>query len=124
MPGSWEGGDDEQHPASSSGQPHPLEHQDAHTYTAHRMLSRRPEYLSPRQIGIKVGSWNIGDFPCWQDIPEWFSSTGEDEGTGIYVLALQEVVDLNQTTSFLRYIDPKIALTWQAHVQVLPSIRV
>jgi len=120
MPGSWEGDDDEQHPASSSGPPHPLEHQDAHTYAARRMLSRRPEYLSPRQLGIKVGSWNTGNFLCSQDIPEWLTRNG-DGTADIYVLGLQEIVDITQTSSFLRYTNPAIPLTWKAHVQVLSS---
>lgn len=127
MPGSWGASDsdsEEQHPASSSGPPHPLQNQDAPTYAARRMLSRRPEYLSPRRIAVKVGSWNIGNFQCWGDVREWLPELGgaeENTATDIYVLALQEVVDLAQTSSFLRYTDPKTALTWKAHVQVTSS---
>lgn len=102
-------------PASGAAQPHPLERQDAHSYQLALMRLRRPEYLRSEAISVRVGCWNVGDFSCHQDVKNWFAG---DEGPDVYALGLQEVVDLNQTSNFLKYIDPAIALRWKAHVQV------
>ena len=43
-------------------------------------------------------------------------------GVDIYVLALQEIVDVNAPENYLRPTDPKIPLSWKAHVQAsLPT---
>jgi hypothetical protein len=112
MPGLW---DASERPASGSGQVHPFETQDAQTYQTSKILSRRSEYLRSKTIAIKVGSWNAGDFSCWDDVKDWFT---DEEGYGIYALGLQEVINVNQTSNFLKYIDPAVAMRWKAHVQV------
>lgn len=108
MPGSW----DDSLPASGAAQPHPLEHQGAHSYQLALMQSRRPDYLRSKAISVRVGCWNVGNFSCHQDLKDWFAG---DEGPDVYALGLQEVVDV--TSSYLN-IDPAIALRWKAHVQV------
>jgi hypothetical protein len=126
MPGSWDPAtEDDDRPASrpSSGR---FEFKDGPTYLAARMQSRRPEYLSTKKVKIQVGSWNIGDYGCHGDLADWFGSNPSlrqwpprDSTADIYVLGLQEVVDVNQTSNFIKYSDPKIALNWRSHVQVL-----
>ncbi|KAG0126333.1 Endonuclease/exonuclease/phosphatase, partial [Tuber indicum] len=101
--------------------------QDIHTYLSAQVLSRRNEYLQQKKIRVKVASWNVAACDGTErDLEEWlldhqndFKSEG-DEGAsevGIYVLALQEVVDVATTESFIKYMDPKISLKWEAHAQ-------
>ncbi|KAF8544118.1 Endonuclease/exonuclease/phosphatase [Trichophaea hybrida] len=119
MPGSW---DASERPASGSGQAHPFDQQDAQTYQTSKILSRRNEYLRTKTITIKIGSWNTGNFSCWEDVKEWFTDKEYEECYGMYALSLQEVVDVNQPSNFLKDINPAIAMRWKAHVQAaLPS---
>ena len=129
------------------------------------IYERRAEYTKPRQIKIKIGSWNVGNHSCMRDIGAWFADgkgveaaltglalsdddkedqeqedglesvedqearqkylskteatvpkndTGdvvtEDHHIDIYVLGLQEVVDVTSPSEALRpYTDPSTA---------------
>ncbi|RPB05596.1 DNase I-like protein [Choiromyces venosus 120613-1] len=101
--------------------------QDIHTYLSTQVLSRRNEYLQQKRIWIKVASWNVAACDgAERDLEEWlvdhqkdFKSEGDEDAreVGIYVLALQEVVDVTATENFMTYMDPKISLKWEAHAQ-------
>lgn len=100
---------------------------DINAYLTTQVLSRRNEYLRQKKIRIKVASWNVAACDGTEkDLEEWlfdqsdFNFEGdEDVGeVGIYVLALQEVVDVTATESFMKYMDPKVSLKWEAHAQV------
>ncbi|TGZ83681.1 DNase I-like protein [Ascodesmis nigricans] len=116
MPGSWD--------LSPSPYTTPaLEAPNTHTYVTTQLLSRRREFLSPKTVTVQVSTWNIGSFESAHDLPEWLPKVSKSpEQVDIYALALQEVVDVTNTQNFLRYIDPKIALSWKAHAQnALPA---
>jgi len=109
--------------------PAPYPHQrDIHAYLSTEVLSRRNEYLQQKKIKIKVASWNVAACDGTErDLEEWlldyqndFKSEGDEDagGVGIYVLALQEVVDVTVTENFIKYMDPKVSLKWEAHAQV------
>lgn len=149
--------------------------QDADSYAAHLTLSqavhaRRAEYLRPRHVRIKIGTWNVAAHKGTEkDVGGWFvegkgvaeklagltvadDETGEgkrrnpreavdaqearyvrkastmpkhdspalpgNEDVGLYVLALQEVVDINSTTEALRpYTDPAVAKKWREELE-------
>ena len=147
---------------------------DPHTYLHTELYARRKDYLTPTNIRIKVGTWNVASLAIERDVREWirecedneedslasrstryYSSKGTDsqgcpsieellDGAGealrelripsnsgikekerevdIYVLALQEIVDVTAPENYLRPTDPKIPLSWKAHVQAsLPA---
>jgi hypothetical protein len=98
-------------PSSSSS----LVTTESHVYIRRKLLSRRSEFLRPNNVKIKAGTWNAGNYNCWEDIKDWFK---HEEGYDVYALALQEVVDINQTANFIKYIGPTVALRWKANVQV------
>ncbi|TKA22660.1 hypothetical protein B0A50_07669 [Salinomyces thailandicus] len=131
--------------------------------------ARRAEYIRPKQIRIKVGSWNVAAFKgTVRDVGDWFvggkgvtetlgglslhGNDGEEgaqderediaaqearykrkkatapkndagslpggEEVGLYVLGLQEVVDVNSVTEALRpYTDSSVANKWKEEVQ-------
>ncbi|KAI7087679.1 DNase I-like protein [Hortaea werneckii] len=145
------------------------------------IYARRAEYVRPKSIRIKVGTWNTASYKgTIKDIGSWFvggkgvaesvaelnidsnqqtkSSSAEHasgvdetehvaaqearykrkastvpqgeqstlpggEEVGLYVLALQEVVDVNSFTEALRpYTDPSVANNWkQAIGEALPD---
>lgn len=100
---------------------------DINAYLSTQVLSRRNEYLRQKKIRIKVASWNVAACDGTEkDLEEWLFNQsdfnfegGEDVGeVGIYVLALQEVVDVTATENFIKYMDPKVSLKWEAHAQV------
>ncbi|KAI5790265.1 Endonuclease/exonuclease/phosphatase [Geopyxis carbonaria] len=131
VPGAWD----------SSPPPTPFD-TDTASYIHTNLLRRRSSYISAQHLRIKVGTWNIGNYTdgCARDLAEWFApptrtpifekhattaeKTADHEAHyhDIYVLGLQEVVDVNQTQTFLKYMDPKIALNWRAQAQAaLPA---
>lgn len=101
------------------------------------VLAKRAEYVRPRTIKIKIGSWNVAACPGTdKDLASWFvdgrgldkdldalqivgnpavrqDKEGENDGKpgsvrlvggddiGLYVLGLQEVVDLNMTKEYM-----------------------
>ncbi|KAA8625852.1 Phosphatidylinositol 5-phosphate phosphatase [Pyrenophora tritici-repentis] len=142
------------------------------TSLAQALYDRRAEYTRPRQVRIKVGSWNTGaQKGTEQDVGKWFvKAKGVEEalaglgvsdpgyhGKGgresvaaqearhstsaptvphhdsgalpagedidIYVLGLQEIVDITSPAEALRpYTDPSTANKWKASVEVaLPT---
>lgn len=125
---------------------------DPHTYLHTELYARRQDYLTPTNIRIKIGTWNVASLAVERDIREWIrecedneegslalgstrcrskgagsqellDGAGEKEReVGIYVLALQEIVDVTAPENYLRPTDPKIPLSWKAHVQAsLPA---
>src|ERR1700677_670365 len=42
------------------------------------VYARRAEYTEPKRIRIKIGTWNVGNFNCENDIGAWFA-----EGRGV-----------------------------------------
>lgn len=122
---------------------------------ARAVLARRREYVRPRSLRVKIGTWNVAACPGTdKDLASWFghgrgvdrsasaaldpdrdpaarrpASTGPDSSgrdhVGLYVLGLQEVVDLNVTREYMNravYADNGPMLRWQAVVEaVLPS---
>ncbi|KAM4064492.1 phosphatase [Hirsutella rhossiliensis] len=125
---------------------------------ARAVLARRREYVRPRKLRVKIGTWNVAACPGTdKDLASWFvegrdidkslaalhrnsntavehtksgtvdgdsDSVGGDD-VGLYVLGLQEVVDLNGTREYMNravYTDNGPMLKWQAAVEaVMPS---
>lgn len=123
------------YPGSGSPQPQ----QDTQAYLAHQMLSRRAEFIRQQRIRVKVGTWNVAALQgIEKDLADWIvdrdrdahivpigspeAMEGEGNDTvneiGIYVVALQEVVDVTARDTYLKYLDPKIEMNWKAHAQV------
>ncbi|KAL6704591.1 hypothetical protein ACN47E_008101 [Coniothyrium glycines] len=113
-----------------------------HTSLAHALYERRAEYTRPRSVRIKIGTWNTAA----QKGPEhhvgaWFvQGTGVEpalaglspappehpdaaavprrDNVDIYVLGLQEVVDITSAAEALRpYTDPSVANRWKASLE-------
>jgi inositol polyphosphate 5-phosphatase INPP5B/F len=90
------------------------------------MRARRKEFLEPRRVNIKVGTWNVAALPAAdveKELLDWFGPDGkekEGEEVGIYVLGLQEVVDVNATESYIKYIDPAVPQNWTKALEVSP----
>ncbi|XWX00480.1 hypothetical protein V2A60_008500 [Cordyceps javanica] len=88
---------------------------------AHALTRRRSEYMGQRKLRVKIGSWNTAGCPGTdKDIGSWFfdeslakdlsklrvsSEAGgpkhDDAIIDLYVLGLQEVVDLNTTKEYV-----------------------
>lgn len=121
-----------------SGTPQPR--QDTQAYLTQQMLARRTEFIRQQRIRIKVGSWNVAAIQgIEKDLADWIvdkdrdvcavsvdapqaavkpeNKDNEDE-IGIYVVGLQEVVDVTARDTYLKYLDPKIEMNWKAHAQV------
>ncbi|KAF8469095.1 Endonuclease/exonuclease/phosphatase [Kalaharituber pfeilii] len=131
---------------------------DPHTYLHTELYSRRKDYLTPAQIRIKVGTWNVASLAVEREIREWIRdcegesapyshrkrpsrtsrtigelldeardrlqelglSKDKDKGSiDLYVIALQEIVDVTAPENYLRPTDSKIPLNWKAHVQAM-----
>ncbi|KAL2861114.1 phosphatase family protein [Aspergillus lucknowensis] len=100
--------------------------------------ARRDEYTRRRTFHVKVGTWNVAAIAGTEkDIGKWFvqrkgvygqlsgsypagsrKGTGPDELSpdqiGLYVLGLQEIVDVSSPTEALRpYVDPAPANRWK-----------
>ncbi|CEJ92912.1 hypothetical protein VHEMI08539 [[Torrubiella] hemipterigena] len=107
---------------------------------AKALFDRRPDYVRRRTIKVKIGTWNVAGCPGTdKDLASWFlqddapevkgleklsiSSTAPDGETapqaskgrtdiGLYVLGLQEVIDLNMTKEYMnRTINPDLTPT-------------
>lgn len=137
-----------------------------HQTLAEALYARRAEYTRPRNVRIKVGSWNVAAMKgVEQDIAAWFvngkgieeslaglgvsqpdpdddspkesvpaqearrttiaptipandaKALPGNEEVGLYVLGLQEVVDVASATEALRpYTDPSVANRWKSSV--------
>lgn len=130
------------------------------------LYDRRAEYTRPRNVRIKVGTWNTGaQKGTEQDVGAWFvqgkgieeamaglgidaegSSQGDKESVaaqearytknvpsvphhdpgavpggeeiGLYVLGLQEIVDITSAAEALRpYTDPSVAAKWKTSLE-------
>ncbi|EUC33531.1 hypothetical protein COCCADRAFT_95855 [Bipolaris zeicola 26-R-13] len=106
------------------------------------LYDRRAEYTRPQTVRIKVGSWNTAaQKGTEQDIGKWFikgsgvdgalgglgvSDTGSHdvvavpggEDIDIYVLGLQEIVDITSAAEALRpFTDPSTANRWKAQLE-------
>lgn len=102
------------------------------------IFDRRAEYSRPQSIRIKVGTWNVAGIKGTEnDIGTWFvGSKGTEpsliqptpgynerdapgnEEIGLYVLGLQEVVDISSPAEALRpYTDPSVGNRWKAEIQ-------
>lgn len=136
------------------------------------VYARRDEYVEPRKIRIKIGSWNVGNHSCARDIGPWFvggkgvetafsklsldsasqsnqdeqpseegfkdqearqanlgkhestipkgdqSVVPSDEEINLYVLGLQEIVDVGSPTEAFRpYTDPATASKYKEALQ-------
>ena len=69
------------------------------------VYDRRAEYTEPRKIRIKIGSWNIASLHgSEKDIGRWFIDDDESrpDDFALYVLGLQEIVDISSLTEALR----------------------
>lgn len=128
---------------------------------ARAVLARRNEYVRPRKLRVKIGTWNVAACPGTdKDLASWFvDGRGIDKGLaaldlghkpavehttcgavggdsdsvrlvggddiGLYILGLQEVVDLNVTREYMNravYTDNGPMLKWQAAVEAaMPS---
>ncbi|KAH6603165.1 phosphatidylinositol polyphosphate phosphatase [Trichoderma cornu-damae] len=109
---------------------------------ARAVLSRRSEYLRPCQIRVKLGTWNVAACPGTdKDLASWFAEDAEaaktistvdisnerseltrsvrGEGFDLYVLGLQEVVDLNRTGEYMSriYVDNGPMEKWTAALE-------
>ncbi|OAA48781.1 phosphatase family protein [Cordyceps fumosorosea ARSEF 2679] len=108
---------------------------------ARALTLRRSEYMGQRQLRVKIGSWNTAGCPGTdRDVGSWFfrdqglardfsnltiSSAKADEpnDTGaidLYVLGLQEVVDLNTTKEYVSrvYAESNSQITkWRSAVE-------
>lgn len=116
--------------------------EDEHTLNhPHQLLpkilrSRRKEFVEPRQIKIRVGTWNVASrsAEAQKDVGDWLlESEGSakyrhsaekfnPEEVDIYAIGLQEVIDINATQNYIQYTDPAISANWLSHIQVLPPL--
>ncbi|KAF2823992.1 DNase I-like protein [Ophiobolus disseminans] len=136
------------------------------TSLSQALYDRRAEYTRPRNVRIKVGTWNTGSQKgTEQDVGAWFvkgkgveeamaglgvsgpegsadhregvqaqearharfaptvphhdsASVPGGEEIGMYVLGLQEIVDITSATEALRpYTDPSVAKKWKASLE-------
>ncbi|KAL4967538.1 phosphatase family protein [Aspergillus stella-maris] len=101
--------------------------------------SRKGEYTRHLSLHVKVGTWNVASISGTEkDVGKWFVqqqgvcgrgsasqngsgskpvSSGGDE-VGLYVLGLQEIVDVSSPTEALRpYTDPAPANRWKRAVE-------
>lgn len=140
-----------------------LEHDEPEPYQslAQVVYSRRAEYVRPKHVRIKIGTWNVASFKGPEkDVGGWFvggkgiaerltgitldDQTGRENvedvaeqearyarkqetlplgdesvlptgsDVGLYVLSLQEIVDISSATEALRpYTDPGVANKWK-----------
>ncbi|OXV06941.1 hypothetical protein Egran_05293 [Elaphomyces granulatus] len=107
--------------------------------------ARKAEYIRERTVCVKVGTWNVASIPgTEQDVGTWFvdgkaqalqEGGGEQweefqpaglkdversnpEDVGIYVLGLQEIVDVSSPAETFRpYVDPGPSNRWKVAVQ-------
>ncbi|KAK5996151.1 Synaptojanin-1-like protein [Cladobotryum mycophilum] len=122
---------------------------------ARAVLARRPEYVRPCTIRVKIGTWNVAACPGTdKDLASWFiggkgldqnlagldlshnpavehTNAGQDgdsdslrliggQDVGLYVLGLQEVVDLNMTKEYMNramYTDTGPVDKWKAALE-------
>ncbi|KAL4938360.1 hypothetical protein BDV06DRAFT_201096 [Aspergillus oleicola] len=106
--------------------------------------SRKEEYTQHLSLHVKIGTWNVASIAGTEkDVGKWFVqqkgvcgqgsasrngtgsktvSSGGDE-VGLYVLGLQEIVDVSSPTEALRpYTDPGPASRWKRAVEdALPA---
>ena len=92
------------------------------------VFDRRAEYTRKHNVRIKIGSWNVASLNGTQDeLSKWFTpDTGEhaaQEDIGLYVLGLQEIVDVSSPAEAFRpYVDTTVANRWKESAsKVLPS---
>lgn len=90
----------------------------------HRAVyARRADYTRPRRIRLKVGTWNVAACPGTdKDLASWFvHGQGLDthaarDKVHLYVLGLQEVVNLNPVTQYV-YADVNPTDKWRAALE-------
>lgn len=160
------------HSREHSEDDHDIDDEEPEIYQslAQVVYSRRAEYVRPKHVRIKIGTWNVASFKGTEkDVGGWFvggkgvaegltglnlgdqprresvedvaeqearyarkqetlplGDTGVlpgDSDVGLYVLALQEVVDISSAAEALRpYTDPAIASKWKdAMTAALPK---
>ena len=92
------------------------------------VFERRAEYTRKQNLRIKIGSWNVAALNGTQDeLSKWFTSGNEDHAAaddiGLYVLGLQEIVDVSSPAEALRpYVDTTVASRWKECVsKALPT---
>lgn len=112
--------------------------------------ARKAEYIRPRTVRVKVGTWNVAamagterDLAQWfvqgKEVPNRFNTSEHDAGSadsttgggsqnrpedvGIYVLGLQEIIDVSSPSGALKpYTDPAPSNRWKAALErALPS---
>ena len=82
-------------------------------------FERRAEYTKKQTLRLKIGSWNVASLNGSQDdLSSWFASPrgskSSHEDVELYVLGLQEVVDISSATQTLRpFVDPTVATRWK-----------
>ncbi|VUC21705.1 unnamed protein product [Clonostachys rosea] len=129
-------------PADPSVQSDPVELSTPYTLSR-ALIARRKEYVRPRSVRIKIGTWNVAACPGTdKDLATWFlDNEGIDKDlnvldlsqatavresrtqraeVGLYVLGLQEVVDLNMTKEYMAravYTDKSATIKWQAAIE-------
>lgn len=108
---------------------------------AHALTLRRSEYMGQRNLRVKIGSWNTAGCPGTdKDIGSWFfrdegltndfakfavsanpdGSKAAGDAIDLYVLGLQEVVDLNTTKEYVNrvYTESNSQITkWRSAVE-------
>ena len=83
------------------------------------VLERREEYTKKQPLRIKIGSWNVAALNGTQDeLSKWFildqGKDTEAETIGLYVLGLQEIVDVSSPAETFRpYVDTTVATRWK-----------
>ena len=108
---------------------------------ARSVYERRSEYLKNASIRIKIGNWNVAALPETEhDLAAWFVHklkasesvdsqeahgstvpkhiTTSDGHVGLYVLGLQEIIDISSPTEMLKpYADTAPAAKWRDAAQ-------
>lgn len=158
-------------PVAQFGAEDEYDEEDQEPKTLHEVVhARRAEYVRPKKIRIKVGTWNTAAYKgAEKDVGGWFVQgrglaekltglnvrhgeaarskedvsaqeeryqykeptlpKGEEvalpgnDNVGLYVLGLQEVVDISSATEALRpYTDPSVAAKWKEAMETaLPA---
>lgn len=83
-------------------------------YIENEMRQKEESFTTYRDLSVWCGTWNVNGHKVDEDIAEWL--TGEKDGVpdyDIYVLGLEEMVDLTATTIVMENQSQKRAIIWK-----------
>ena len=83
------------------------------TFSSIPITHREPEYTTFRDLKLWLGTWNVNGKKIDENINMWFTGSVTGKPTAdIYVIGLEEMVDLTATTVVLEAQSQKRASVW------------